>query len=320
MSALSMLLEAYPEAVSGEEIARSLSLSRSGVWKRIKQLQSLGVKVSGRQNQGYRLASWPDLLLPELLEYYRQAQDLGKAVAWLPTVDSTNTRAKELARQGASHGTLVVAEQQTAGRGRRGRDWLSEPGSGIFASVILRPNLPAEQVPLLTLTAGIALVEAVQQFGLQDAWLKWPNDVWVGERKLAGVLSELSGQMDHVDFVVIGMGINTAQRKFPGELAERATSFYRELGQEVNRAELLADVLRRLEGLLPALENQDSKAFLDKWRRYDRLVGRKVTVAAPAESYVGEVLGISQNGALIVRGVDGQERAVLAGDVSLRLK
>lgn len=319
MSILQLLLQAFPEAVSGETMARELSVSRSAIWKKIQSLQRAGVQVSGKQNSGYRLECWPDLLLPELLEHYRRAVCLGKEVHYRETVDSTNLIAKDLARAGAPHGTLVVAEAQTAGRGRRGRSWLSEPGSGIFATVLLRPNLPPERVPLLTLAVGIAVVQTLQQRGLAEAWLKWPNDVWVGERKMVGILAEMSGQVDQVDWVVVGIGINTHQTDFPAELASRATSFLRETGRSVQRAELLGEVLARLEGLLPWLEQPTIEHLLAQFRSFDRLTGREVQVIATNETFSGQVLGISESGALIISREDGRVQSLLAGDVSLRI-
>lgn len=319
MSVLEILLHAYPNPVSGEEMATTLALSRSAIWKRVQSLQKQGLAIGGKQNSGYSLEQWPDLLLPELLEYNRRAASLGKLVHYLTTVDSTNNRAKDLARQGAPHGTLVVAEEQTAGRGRRGRDWFSEPHSGIFASLIIRPDLAAQRVPLLTLTVGIALAQALHSLGLPEAWLKWPNDVWVGRRKMAGILSELSGQADHIDWVVVGMGINTLQTGFPPELEMKATSFLKETGQRVNRAKLLAEILGNLEDLLPLLENPELGPLLDKWRSYDRLAGQEVQVITPGGAFCGLALGITADGALIVRSPDGQEQTVLAGDVSLRI-
>ncbi len=317
MNALNMLLSAFPEPISGELIASTLKLSRTAVWKQMQSLQKLGLQIEGKQNSGYRLLSWPDLLLPELIQHYRSGQ-LGQDVFWHESIPSTNTTAKELARQGAAHGTLVVTEEQTAGRGRRGRAWTSAKSSGIFASLILRPDLPTRRVPMLTLAAGVAVVEALQSIGLSDAWLKWPNDVWVGRRKLAGILSELSGELDQVDFVVIGMGINTHQMELPDELANTATSFYRETGRKPNRAELLARILLELEKVLPLLESTDPAPLLAAWQKHDRLLGKSVNVIETNGSYTGTAVGLSPTGSLRIALADGSERLVLAGDVSLR--
>ncbi len=319
MRALSILLEAFPEPVSGELIASTLALSRTGVWKQMQALQKQGVKIEGKQNSGYRLLEWPDLLLPEILERYLVG-DLGRHVFWHACLASTNTTAKELARQGAEHGTLVVTEEQTAGRGRRGRSWTSEKNSGIFASLILRPQLPARRIPMLTLAVGIALVEALHTCGLSEAWLKWPNDIWVGNRKLAGILSELSGELDQVDFVVIGMGVNTHQTEFPAELAATATSFYRETGQRPNRAKLLAYVLQELERVLPLLDLADPAPLLAAWQKHDRLLGQTVNVVETSDQYTGTALGLTPTGALRIGLANGSEKVVLAGDVSIRPK
>lgn len=319
MSILSLLLQAFPDSVSGEAMAKELAISRTAIWKRIQSLQRAGLEITGKQNSGYRLERWPDLLLPELLEHYRRTAKLGRFMHYRETVDSTNTLAKELARAGAPDGTLVVAESQTSGRGRRGRSWLSEPRGGIFASLILRPSLSPGRVPLLTLTVGIAVVQALQGMGLTDAWLKWPNDVWIGRRKMVGILAEMVGQMDQVDWVVVGIGINTHQSDFPGELATRATSFLRETGRKVQRAELLARVLCQLEALLPLLERPTVATLLEEWSNYDRLTGQEVQVVAPNETFTGRALGIDATGALLIRRANGQEQSVLAGDVSLRI-
>ncbi len=319
MSILQLLLQAFPEAISGEAMAKELAVSRSAIWKKIQTLQRSGVRVTGKQNSGYRLECWPDRLLPELLEYYRQTAVIGKDVFYQETMDSTNTTAKELARTGAAHGTLVVAESQTAGRGRRGRTWISDPGSGIFATLVLRPQLPPDRIPLLTMTVGVAVVQTLRQLGLGDAWLKWPNDVWVGGRKMVGILAEMSGQIDQVDWVVAGFGINTHQTDFPGDLAAKATSFLRETGQQVQRAHLLMEVLRRLEQLLPLLEQPTVQPLLNLFREFDRLTGQEVQVITPIETFSGQVLGITASGALLVRRSDGQEQSLLAGDVSLRI-
>lgn len=317
MSALQMLLSAFPDSISGELIASTLNISRSAIWKQMQTLQKLGLQIEGKRNSGYRLLAWPDLLLPEIIQYYRSGT-LGQEVLWREVLPSTNTTAKEIARQGADHGTLVVTEEQTAGRGRRGRSWNSERGSGIFASLILRPELPTRVVPMLTLAVGIALVEALHYFGLNNAWLKWPNDVWVGERKLAGILSELSGELDRVDFVVIGMGINTNQAEFPEWLASTATSIYRETGLKQNRGELLARILVELEKVLPLLELAEPDSLVQAWQKHDRLLGRQVNVIEPTDSYTGTALGLGSSGALRIAMPDGSEKLVMAGDVSIR--
>lgn len=317
MNALTLLLTAFPEPISGELMATRLNLSRTAIWKQMQSLQKLGLQIEGKQNSGYRLLQWPDLLLPEVIQFY-QPGPLCQNIYWHEELPSTNITAKELARQGAEHGTLVVAETQTAGRGRRGRAWDSEKGSGIFASLILRPELPLRRVPMLTLAAGIALVEALHKQGLKDAWLKWPNDVWIGQRKLAGILSELTGELDRMDFVVVGMGINVQQAQFSEELVNCATSFYRETGFKQNRAELLAQVLVEIQKVLPLLAETDLGPLLSAWSRHDRLQGQQVNVIEIDRQYTGTALGLTESGALRIRQEDGSETVVLAGDVSIR--
>ncbi|MGI6357657.1 MAG: biotin--[acetyl-CoA-carboxylase] ligase [Bacillota bacterium] len=318
MSILRLLLSAYPNPISGEQMAKDLTISRSAVWKKIKALEQIGIEVSGKQNSGYRLERWPNLMLPELLMHFRKAVTLGEPIYYQESIGSTNDWAKQLAQGGATAGTLVVAEEQTAGRGRRGRSWLSQPGAGIFASLVLRPSLPPERIPLLTLTLGIALVQTLREYGLTEAWLKWPNDVWVGRKKLAGILAELAGQLDQVDWVVLGMGINTHQAEFPAELAAIATSYLRETGQDVQRAALLCDALHSLERLLPLLQQSSLDGLMEQWQSCDRLIGQQVRAITPSGTIHGQARGITANGALVLRLADGSEQTIMAGDVSLR--
>lgn len=317
MSILELLLNAYPGPVSGEEMARKLGLSRTGIWKQVRNLTDLGMKIEGRQNSGYRLLTWPDQLHPDIIRYYLQ-RELVKNITYQSSVGSTNTLAKELAMRGSSHGTLVTADEQTAGRGRRGRNWLSDRGMGAYMTLILRPDIPSHRVPMLTIVTGIAVVQAAHQLGLDGAWLKWPNDVWVGRRKLAGILSELSGELEQIDFVVVGIGVNANQAEFPPELEATATSFRNETGEPVNRAKLTARIMDNLALLLPLLAAPDITPVISLYLQYDRLIGKPVQVHAPAEDFVGVAQELTSDGALIVKLADGTERVVLAGDVSLR--
>lgn len=317
MSVLSMLLAAFPKAVSGKLMTTKLDLSPTDILQQLQSLADLAIPIEMHQNTGYRLLEWPDLLLPEILEHYRTG-NLGRHVLWHSSLASTNSTAKELGHQGVEHGTIVVSEEQTAGRGRRGRSWMSTKGDGIYASLVLRPQIPLSTAPLLTLVAGIALVEALHDCGLDAAWLKWPNDVWVENRKLAGILCELNSELDRLDFVVMGIGVNTHQQYFPPDLAATATSFYRETGYKLSRAELLMQVLQKIELLLPLLTQADQTALLAAWKKHDRLLGQKVYVTAANEKYSGTALGLTPTGALRIALADGTERTLLAGDVSIR--
>ncbi len=317
MSVLQLLLRAFPQPVSGEEMARNLGLSRTGIWKQVRALTELGMQIEGRQNSGYRLLEWPDQMHPDLVRHYL-GSELVKEIVYQPSVDSTNTLAKTLASRGAEHGTLVTADEQTAGRGRRGRNWFSGKGIGAYMTLLLRPSMPSQRIPMLTIAAGIAVVQAVRQLGLTDAWLKWPNDVWVGERKLAGILSEMSGELDQIDFVIVGIGVNANQLEFPLELETSATSFRRETGSNVNRAELAARIMDNLSEVLPMLSSADIMPLISLYQEYDRLLGNQVQVKAATEDFNGTALSLTRDGALVVRLKDGSERVVLAGDVSLR--
>lgn len=311
---MARLLGAYPHPLPRVQIC----MSDAELDLALDELRACGFVVEQMAGQ-LQLASWPDLLLPELLDHYRPPGALfPSAVCYRETLDSTNILAKELARQGAASGTLVVAEEQTAGRGRRGRSWSSSKGQGIWVSLLLQSSLPADRLPWLTLLAGIAVVEAVQAAGLRDAWLKWPNDVWVERRKLCGILTEVAGQRQGATAVIIGIGVNIHQESFPAEIAASATSFYRETGRRIYRAALLADILHRLETLLPLAADPEAQPFLDRWSRHDRLLGQPVAVLAADRSYRGIARGLTPGGALQIERDDGTLETLLAGDISLR--
>lgn len=318
MSVLELLLEAYPNHVSGEEMATKLGISRTSVWKHIRALEQCGMRIEARQNNGYRLLTLPDILRSEIIARHLQTKELGRNLLHRTVVDSTNNLAKELAKRGAVHGTIVTAEQQTAGRGRRGRAWISPQGEGIFCTIILRPHIPARRAPLLTLAAGVAVVEALREKGLVGAWLKWPNDVWVGKRKLAGILCELTGELEEVEYVLVGVGVNVHQLDFPSEIREHATSCREESGEHIDRADLLASILLKLESLLPLVACHDITPLLQAWERYDLLKGEQVQVITTAGSFTGIASGLNDEGSLIVQLASGERRVVLAGDVSLR--
>src|SRR5512134_1189717 len=285
---LSFLAEAGDEFVSGEAISDKLGLTRAAVWKHVEALRAHGYRIDAIPARGYRLAEVPDRLTALELRPLLNTHDLGQTLHAYDEISSTSDRAKELAEEGAEHGTVVIAESQTAGRGRRGRTWASPARRNLYFSVVLRPDLPPARAPELTLVASVALCDALRQAGV-EAGIKWPNDVLASGRKIAGVLTELAAEPDRVHWVVIGAGLNVNARRedFPEELRDEATSVLLERGQPAPRALLAAASFTALEDWLDRHAEEGFGPIRDAWRARSVTLGREVRVAADGREISG---------------------------------
>jgi BirA family biotin operon repressor/biotin-[acetyl-CoA-carboxylase] ligase len=314
---LGFLAEAGDEFVSGEAISDKLGLSRAAVWKHVNALRAQGYRIDAVPARGYRLMEIPDRLGELELRPFLNTHDLGQVLHWFEEVGSTNDIAKRLADDGAAHGEVVVAEAQTAGRGRRGRVWASPAGRNLTLSIILRPDLPPSRASELTLVASVALCQAVRQAGV-PAGIKWPNDLLAHGRKLAGILTELAADPDRVQWVVLGIGVNVNVRaeEFPAELRDIATSLAMERGEPVPRALFAAAVLSSLEEWLDRHAEDGFPPVREAWRAMSITLDREVRVRASDRDLEGVAEDVDEAGALLVRTTAGLER-VLAGDVEL---
>lgn len=318
---LKLLRQQSQDYLSGEEISRQLAVSRTAVWKHIQELKNHGYEIEAHPRKGYRLKSRPDLLLPEEIRAGLATQLLGKHIVHFYDTSSTNNEAKRLAADDAVEGTIVVSEAQTLGRGRLNRGWFSPPGGGVWVSVILRPPFPPQEAPKCTLMAAVATVEAIREASGLNCGIKWPNDIlWQG-RKLVGILTEMSAEMDAINFVVLGIGINVSlqERDFPEELRNIGASVSMGAEREVSRVEVLQKLLERLEYWYQVVKQEGFEPVLEAWRRESVTLGQPVRVLAGEETYDGVAEELAEDGSLLVRTENGLRR-VLAGDVSLRLQ
>lgn len=319
---LAALRAAGEEWVSGEELSRRLGISRTAIWKQMQSLRERGYVVEAQPRLGYRLVGAPDAVTPDELLPGMTTRRFGRHIEYRPTVGSTNDVAKELARAGAPEGLVVIADEQTTGRGRLGRAWSTPRGSALAVSLVLRPSLPPYEAPRITLVAAVAVAEAVRAVTGLPAGIKWPNDIQIGGRKLCGILTEMEAEMERVSFVVCGVGLNVniPREQFPLELRETATSLMAELGRPVARAPLLQAMMARLEEGYDQLLAGRFAAVLDRWRALSVTLGQPVRVLAVAggADLEGTAEDVDQDGALLVRTANGERRRVLAGDVSLR--
>lgn len=305
--------------VSGEELGRRLQVSRTAISKQIQKLRLEGYGIESTVSQGHRLVQLPDLLRPEEILTNLKTQVLGNKLFYFPELDSTNNEAKKAANDGCPEGTLVITETQMSGRGRLSRGWFSPRNKGIWFSVVLRPPFPPQEAPKCTLMAAVALNQSIRKFTGLSCGIKWPNDILINGRKLVGILTEMSAEMDAINHVVIGMGINVnvTREELPAELSEIATSLQIELGQPVSRIALFMSILEHLEQLYMTVKQKGFAPILATWKEEAITLGKEVSVMGPDRTFQGIAEDIDAEGALLVRTAEGLER-VLAGDVSIR--
>ena len=317
---LKMLKEA-DDHISGQQLCEQFQVSRTAVWKVINQLKEEGYQVEAVRNKGYRIIESPDVLTREEL-----AVQIGDATRWagqeivcFTETDSTNVRARKLGENGAAHGTLVVAEQQTAGRGRRGRGWESPAGSSIYMSLLLRPEFLPNKAPMLTIVMAYSVATALREQTGLDFRIKWPNDIVLNGKKVVGILTEMSTEIEYINHVVIGVGINVNTEAFPEEICATATSIRRESGKTWRRAELIAAILRQFEVQYERFVKEEDLAYLRE--AYDAILvncNREVRILGEKDGYRAVALGIDDQGELLVRKEDGTVTSVYAGEGSVR--
>jgi BirA family transcriptional regulator, biotin operon repressor / biotin---[acetyl-CoA-carboxylase] ligase len=315
---LTLLAENSTIVISGAKIAKEIGVTRQRVWRWIEKLRAVGVRVKGHPRTGYHIERVPDILVPQMLSHRLYGTPFARRIYHFFKTDSTNAVALRLGEAGEPHGAVVLAEEQTAGRGRAGRSWTSEKSAGIYCSILLRPPVPPAHAPLLTLVAGLAARDAAAEDldSLPD--IRWPNDVLVGGRKFCGILTEMHAEPDRIHYAVIGIGMNVNQTKMPADLANIATSLRMETGKVHSRLELLIRLLRHLDryynqfladGALPMI-----RRFAQVSSYYE---GKRVRITTATESFTGTTAGLEPSGVLRVARDDGRGiEAVLSGDVA----
>ena len=301
------------EYVSGEEMSRLIGVSRTAVWKEIQKLREEGYKILAQPHAGYQLVGTPDRLIPQELSWNLAADRIGKRIHAYETTDSTMDVAHRLAAAGEPEGSVVVAEGQSQGRGRLGRSWLSPKSKGIYASVILRPSLRLSEVPLVTLMAAVAVSRAIQAGTGLSPEIKWPNDVLIRGKKVAGILTELNAEVDRVNYIVVGIGMNVNSGET--QLPAHATSISEELGTKVERVKLARVLLAELDKIYSEFLNQGSQAILEAWRGFAQFLGHRVRVMKEDRALEGQAVDVDSSGALLIRTDTGFVEPVSAGEV-----
>lgn len=305
--------------VSGQELCERFGVSRTAVWKAVNQLKEEGYEIEAVPNKGYHMVACPDVISAEEVKSLLATRWAGQEIAYYSILDSTNNRAKRLAEEGAAHGTLVIADEQTGGRGRRGRSWKTPPRSAIAMTLIIRPNLPTEKASMITLLMGMAVASACRELLGLPAGIKWPNDVVIGGRKICGILTEMSAEMDGIHYLVIGTGINVNMDEFPEEIRDVATSLSIQAGHTVNRAEVICLCMKYFERYYEIfMETEDLSGLRDTYHEMLVNLNNEVRVLEPGNEYCGISRGINEKGELLVERENQTVEAVFAGEVSVR--
>ena len=313
---LDLLVKNATVVMSGTKIASQLRVAPSTLWEWVERLRSLGVEVRGLPGAGYQLEKMPDVLTPQAVRRSLHHGQFGCRVVHFYKTNSTMSEAERLAGEGAPHGMLVIAEEQTAGRGRFGRQWVSERAAGIYFTLVLRPALSPAAAPILTLLAGVALAETIREICQLPTDLRWPNDVLIQGKKCAGILVEMTAEPERIERVLLGIGVNVNQRQMPANLAAEATSLSLEAGRSFSRLAILAAVLKRLEQYYLRLLEQGPAVIVQQFSEISSYArGKRVKITDGTRVLTGETVGLSPEGILLLRRDDGQTEMVLGGQV-----
>jgi BirA family biotin operon repressor/biotin-[acetyl-CoA-carboxylase] ligase len=315
------LLKNASDYISGEEIAKRLNVSRTAVWKHIKELKATGYMIESHSRNGYRLLESPDLLLPNEVAAQLKTKWLGREIRYYSSIDSTNRAAKSFDDEGLSEGAVAVSEEQTGGKGRLARGWFSPAQKGIWFSVMLKPKFLPQEAPKCTLLAAVAIVKAIENAAGVKCGIKWPNDILYDGKKLVGILTEMSATMEGINYIVIGMGINVnlTADEYPDDLKNIGISLKMITGKDIDRRKLFAEILLQLEILYEAALEKGFASILQEWRKCSITLGQEVNVIGVNETFFGRAADIDEDGALMVDTGESLVK-VLAGDVSIRPK
>ena len=313
------LLRSADGYISGQELCNRFGVSRTAVWKAINQLKEAGYEIEAQQNKGYKLMAAPDLMTEAEIKSLMHTEWVAKEVLYFDTIDSTTIKAQELAEKGYPSGTLVVADKQESGKGRRGRSWVSPSGTGIFMTLMIKPDINPNNASMLTLVAALAVAKAITSVTGEEALIKWPNDIVVNGKKVCGILTEMNAQFDYINHIVVGIGINVHNESFPEEISQMASSLMIEAGgKRFHRAQIIAETMSYFEQYYDTfLKTQDLSALV---REYDELLvnrNKSVRVLDPKEPFDGKAMGITPKGELIVDTWESR-KLVSSGEVSVR--
>lgn len=312
------LLRGHETYLSGQELCKQLGVSRTAVWKVVNQLKECGYVIEAVPNKGYHMVSYPDILSKEEIQSRVNTKRMGKRVLYLEETESTNIEVAKVALK-EKEGLLVVSDIQTAGKGRRGKPWVSSKGTGIWMSLLLKPNIIPSSAPMLTLVTALAMVRVMNKLEGIKAEIKWPNDIVVNGKKVCGILTEMNCELDFINYIVVGTGVNVNTENFSEEIHKVATSLYLETGKKINRGQIISSFLKEFEDLYETFLERKSLDFM-KIEYESNLVNRdqQVKVIELRNTYIGCAKGVNEKGELLLELADGTIKEIVSGEVSVR--
>lgn len=315
---LNILRKSKDEYISGERLSEELGITRAGIWKHIKSLKEAGYVIESISNRGYKLISTPDIIDSEEILPLLTTKYIGRNFIHFDEVDSTNVQCRRACSNNPIEGMVVAAEEQTSGKGRLGRSWISPKGTGIWMSIVLKPNISPMVAPRATLIGAAAVYTALKDMGI-SVGIKWPNDIVINGKKICGILTEMNAEIERVNYVIMGIGINVNMESFPDELKEKATSLKNELGNEVDRKKLVANILNNFEVFYEEFKNTgDISRVIEICKEGSLLINKEVRVINGNNEVICTVIDIDDEGELIVKHKDGTIKRVISGEVSVR--
>ena len=312
---IQMLIDSDSEYVSGQNISDKLGITRAAVWKRISKLKELGFEIESVTKKGYKLLSYPDILNKELIEIGMKSDFIGHSVEVLESVDSTNDYAKKKAKE-LVDGSVIISLEQVKGKGRRGRSFHSGKGDGIYLSIILKPGFEPAKAPFITSIAGAALVNTFNKFNIQTK-VKWPNDVLINGKKVAGILTEMSADMEFIEYIVLGVGINVSGLEFPNELKNIATSLKLE-GYDVKKLNIIWQFVYEFELLYNLYLKENTSEVVNILKNNSSVIGKQINVHYMNEVESAIAVDINNQGALIIKTQEGEVKELSSGEISIR--
>lgn len=314
---IELLAKNQHEYISGQELSEQLQVSRSAIWKHMKQLEKDGYKIEGVSNKGYRILEFPQKISANTIQWGLSAEWIGNKIIHRTSVSSTQEVAHQAAKDGAPHGTVVIADEQTNGRGRMQRQWFSSANKGIWMSILLRPQIPLQTSPQLTLLCGIVLATVFEKALDAKPFIKWPNDILINEKKVAGILTEMRAEQDHIQYVVVGIGINVNQEEndFPEEISNKASSLKVETGIAHDIHALIQEILKRFEKMYDQYMQSGFDFVKTIWEGFGFKIGKKIVIKTINNERRTEFLGIAEDGALLIKNEHGEKEKLYAGEI-----
>ncbi|MEQ6377705.1 biotin--[acetyl-CoA-carboxylase] ligase [Bacillaceae bacterium S4-13-58] len=285
---------------SGQELSEKIGISRTAIWKHMNELKRDGYEIEAVSRKGYRIQRFPNKVSSNTLQWGLKTEWLGQEIHHFESVSSTQSIAHTMAQEGAPHGTVVIADEQTSGRGRLNRPWHSSSENGIWMSLVLRPSIEPFRAPQLTLMTATVLVEVIREFTTLDPRIKWPNDIMINGKKIAGILTELQAEQDQIQYVILGIGINVNQTDFPEEIKDIASSLKQESGQPLSRVSIIQSFFGKFEEAFQTYIEFGFKQFKNKWEQSGYRLGELAIIESGRTQIEGKLVGIDENGGLVV--------------------